>query len=122
MCRRGSQRLGGLRLLIGTVAIAVQRGWRQSSMLGHARPGSPPQPQLAERLPGAAARAARYHAPTRFIVSIAIIVATGVLMLQFWGADAVTWFEGDRIGARLLSALITIAVAAVASDHRLGGR
>jgi small-conductance mechanosensitive channel len=48
-------------------------------------------------------------------LSIAIIVATGVVMLQFWGADAVTWFEGDRIGARLLSALMTIAVAAVAS-------
>jgi moderate conductance mechanosensitive channel len=107
--------LGGLRLLIGTVAIAVAARLAAIVVLGMLDRAARLSPELAERLPGAAARAARYHAPTRFILSIAIIVATGVLMLQFWGADAVTWFEGDRIGARLLSALMTIAVAAVAS-------
>lgn len=107
--------LGGLRLLIGTVAIAVAARLAAIVVLGMLDRAARLSPELAERLPGVAARAARYHAPTRFIVSVGIIVATGILMLQFWGADAVTWFEGDRIGARLLSALMTIAVAAVAS-------
>ena len=44
-----------------------------------------------------------------------IVVATGVALLQLWGANAVMWFEPGRVGGRLVSALVTIAVAAVAA-------
>src|SRR2546423_1095598 len=73
--------LGGLRLLIGTLAIVVAARLAAIVVLGMLDRAARLSPELAERLPGAAARAARYHAPTRFIVRIAMIVATGVLML-----------------------------------------
>jgi small-conductance mechanosensitive channel len=107
--------LGGLRLLIGTVVIAVAARLVAIVVLGMLDRAANLSPELTQRLPGAAARAARYHAPTRFVLRVAIVVATGILMLQFWGADAFMWFEGDRIGGRLVSALLTIAVAAVAA-------
>jgi small-conductance mechanosensitive channel len=107
--------LGGLRLLVGTVAIAVVARLVTIVVLGMLDRAAHLSPELTQHLPGAAARAARYHAPTRFIMRMAIIVATAVLLLQFWGANAFMWFGPDRIGGRLVSALVTIAVAALAA-------
>jgi small-conductance mechanosensitive channel len=107
--------LGGLRLLAGTVAIAVAARLVAIVVFGMLDRAAHLSPELIQRLPGAAARAARYHAPTRFVMRIAIGIATAVLLLQFWGANAFMWFEGDRLGGRLVSALVTIAVAALAA-------
>ena len=107
--------LGGLRLLVGTVAIVVAARLVAIVVLGMIDRAARLSPDLVQRLPGAASRAARYHAPTRFVMGVAIVVATGVALLQFWGANAFMWFEGGRIGGRLVSALVAIAVAAVAA-------
>ena len=107
--------LGGLRLLVGTVAIAVAARLVAVVVFGMLDRAGHLSPELTQRLPGAAARAARYHAPTRFIMRTAIVAVTAVLLLQFWGADAFMWFGSDRIGGRLVSALVTIAVAALAA-------
>jgi small-conductance mechanosensitive channel len=106
--------LGGLRLLVGTVAIAVAARLVAIVVIGMLDRAAHLSPELTQRLP-AAARAARYHAPTRSIMRVAIIAVTAVLLLQFWGADAFMWFEPDRIGGRLVSALVTIAAAALAA-------
>src|SRR5204863_7538404 len=34
-------------------------------------------------------------------------------LLEVWGVDAVVWFYGGQIGSRLLSALVTIGIAAL---------
>ena len=107
--------LGGLRLLVGTVAIAVAARLAAIVVFGMLDRAANLSPELTQRLPGVAARAAHYHAPTRFVMRVAIIAATAVLLLQFWGADAFMWFGSDRIGGRLVSALVTIAVAALAA-------
>jgi small-conductance mechanosensitive channel len=106
--------LGGLRLLVGTVAIAVAARLAAIVVLGMLDRAAHLSPELTRRLPGAA-RAARYHTPTRFIMRLAIIAVTAVLVLQFWGANAFMWFGPDRIGGRLVLALVTIAVAALAA-------
>jgi small-conductance mechanosensitive channel len=107
--------LGGLRLLVGTVAIAVTARLVAIVLFGMLDRVAHLSPEFTQRLPGAAARAARYHAPTRFIMRVAIVAVTAVLLLQFWGANAFMWFGSDRIGGRLVSALVTIAVAALAA-------
>ena len=107
--------LGGLRLLVGTVAILVAARLLAIVVFGMLDRAARLSPELTRRLPGAASRAAYYHAPTRFILRVLIVVATGIALLQLWGADAVRWFEPDRIGGRLVSALVTIAVAAIAA-------
>ncbi len=107
--------LGGLRLLAGTAAILVAARLAAIIVLGMLDRASRLSPELTRRLPGAASRAARYHAPTRFILTVAMVVTTGVALLQFWGANAFMWFDPGRIGGRLVSALLTIAVAAVAA-------
>lgn len=107
--------LGGLRLLIGTVAILVAARLMAIVALGMLDRAARLSPELTQRLPSAAARATHYHTPVRVIMRALIIVATGVALLQFWGANAFMWFEPNRIGGRLVSALVTIAVAAVAA-------
>jgi len=107
--------LGGLRLLIGTVAIVVAARLAAIVVFGMLDRAARLSPELSRRLPGAASRAAYYDTPARLILRVAIVVATGVALLQLWGADAVMWFEPGRVGGRLVSALVTIAVAAVAA-------
>jgi moderate conductance mechanosensitive channel len=61
------------------------------------------------------ARANRYVPLLRGTVSAVISVITAVALLEAWGIDAAAWFSGNEIGRRLLSALLTIAVAAAVS-------
>lgn len=107
--------IGGLRLLVGTVALVVAARLAAIVALGMLDRAAHLSPELTRRLPGAASRAARYHAPARLTVGLLIAAATGIALLQFWGADAFSWFEPGRVGGKLVSALATIAVATVAA-------
>jgi moderate conductance mechanosensitive channel len=107
--------LGGLRLLIGTVAIAVAARLLAIVALGGLDRAVRLKPRTSGHLSAAIARAGRYHPPARVAVTVAIAAATGVALLQFWGADALRWFTPGRVGARLVSALVTVAVAAAAA-------
>lgn len=106
---------GGLRLLLGSVAIIVaarlvaivalgslDRAFRLSLAAGPAAP------------PGGS-RATRYEPAARRIVGALIAAATAVVVLQWWGADAFHWFVRGTIGARLISAMVTVALAAIAA-------
>ena len=72
-------------------------------------------PQTHETLPGLNRRIARYRRPLELTVSTVIALIAIVTLLQLWGAPAFAWFVAGSIGHHLLSALVTIAVAVVAS-------
>lgn len=72
-------------------------------------------PDLLQRMPGLEARANRYLPLVRNTVSGVISVAALVAVLEVWGIDAMLWFSGGRVGARLVSAAITIAIAVFAA-------
>jgi small-conductance mechanosensitive channel len=67
------------------------------------------------RYPGLNQRASRYYLPLRRILSGTIGVLTFLALLQAWGLDVLAWFHSGQTGARLLSALITIVIAAAAA-------
>ena len=70
-------------------------------------------PEVLQRFPGLETRANRYLPLLRRIVATVIACIGFVAVLEVWGVDAVVWFYGGQIGGRLLSALATIAVAAL---------
>ncbi|VWD16463.1 mechanosensitive ion channel family protein [Burkholderia contaminans] len=61
------------------------------------------------------AHAYRYYPLLRQFVSGAIGIVTIVLLLQIWGVPIFRAFETGTIGHRLASALMTIAIAAIAA-------
>ena len=63
------------------------------------------------RYPGLDQRASRYYLPLRRILSGTIGVLTFLALLEAWGLDVLAWFHNGQTGARLLSALTTIAIA-----------
>jgi len=70
-------------------------------------------PEFLQQFPGLEARANRYFPALRATVSGVIAVITLIALLEVWGIDATEWFSGDRVGGRLLSAIVTIGIAAV---------
>jgi hypothetical protein len=70
---------------------------------------------VPRRYPGLDQRARRYYLPLRRILSGTVGVLTFLALLQAWGLDVLAWFHNGRTGARLLSALTTIAIAAAAA-------
>ncbi len=67
---------------------------------------------LDARLHKAGGRGRWYYALMRGVVKFAVAWATLILLLEIWGFDALALFEGTAIGARLLSAIVTIGVTA----------
>src|SRR4029078_2419457 len=72
-------------------------------------------PDLLRRFPGLETRANRHLPLLRNIVPTVIAFIGLVALLEVWGVDAVVWFYGGQIGSRLLSALGTIGIAALAA-------
>jgi small-conductance mechanosensitive channel len=70
-------------------------------------------PEAAGRLPGLNQRIVRYRRPLEYAATAVISALCFVVVLQLWGAPAFAWFGDGGIGDRLVSALITIAVAVV---------
>jgi small-conductance mechanosensitive channel len=70
---------------------------------------------IFQRFPGIEARANRYL-PLLHAVASSIIAALAVIaLLEVWGVDALVWFNGGQIGGRVVSAVGTIGIAAVAA-------
>jgi small-conductance mechanosensitive channel len=70
-------------------------------------------PEFLGQFPGLEARANRYFPALRKIVSALIAVITVIALLEVWGVDVTVWFSSDQIGGRLISALVTIGIAAI---------
>lgn len=69
-------------------------------------------PEFLRQFPGLEARANRYFPALRRVVSGMVAVITVIALLEVWGVDVTFWFSSDQIGGRLVSALVTIAIAA----------
>ncbi len=68
-------------------------------------------PEFAARFPALEGRANRYFPVLRGAVSTVIGVVTLLVLLEVWGIDALRWFESGHVGGRLLSSLVTVAIA-----------
>lgn len=99
---------GGLRLVIGTAAVLVAARLVAILALGGLD-------WTVRLFPAIEARGARYRRPVRLALTTVLGVATIVVLLQLWGADSFAWFAGRSFGARLVSALVTVAVALLAA-------
>ncbi|HVJ33415.1 MAG TPA: mechanosensitive ion channel domain-containing protein [Terriglobia bacterium] len=68
--------------------------------------------EMERRFPGLKQRANRYYPLLRSAITL-LVTAIGIIaLLQAWGLDAFAWFHGDEVGSRLVSAVVTVAVAA----------
>ena len=72
-------------------------------------------PDTEGRFLGLNQRAARYRQPLEYLAETVIALLAAVVLLQLWGAPAFAWFAEGSIGHRLVSALITIAIAVIAA-------
>jgi small-conductance mechanosensitive channel len=104
-----------LQYFVGTAAVALIARLATIVALSLIDRGFRISPDLRQRFPGLETRANRYLPLLRKIVSSVIAFIGFVAVLEVWGVDAVVWFSGDQIGSRLLSAVVTIAIAAFAA-------
>jgi moderate conductance mechanosensitive channel len=104
-----------LQYFIGTIAIALITRLATIAVLSLIDRGFRISPDILQRFPGLETRANRYLPLLRKIVSAAIAFIGFVALLEVWGVDAVVWFYGGQIGSRLLSAIVTIGIAALAA-------
>jgi small-conductance mechanosensitive channel len=104
-----------LQYFVGTIAVAMITRLATIVVLSLIDRGFRISPEILQRFPGLEARANRYLPLLRTIVSAVIAFIGLVALLEVWGVDAVVWFYGGQIGSRLLSALVTIGIAALAA-------
>ncbi len=67
-------------------------------------------PDLARRYPGLEARANRYVPMLKGLLTGIVIFIAGLFLLEAWGVDSFQWFGRGRLGARLLSSLVSITL------------
>ena len=104
-----------LQYFVGTVAVVLLARLATIVVLSLIDRGFRISPDILQRFPGLETRANRYLPLLRKIVSAVIAFIGFVALLEVWGVDAVVWFYGGQIGSRLLSAVMTIGIAALAA-------
>jgi moderate conductance mechanosensitive channel len=104
-----------LQYFVGTVAVTVVARLATIVALGLIDRGFSIRPEVRQRFPGLESRANRYLPLLRKIIGGIIAFIGFVAVLEVWGVDAIVWFYGGQIGSRLLSALATVAIAALAA-------
>jgi small-conductance mechanosensitive channel len=104
-----------LQYFVGTIAVVLITRVASIVALSLIDRGFRISPDVLRRFPGLETRANRYLPLLRKIVSAVIAFIGFVALLEVWGVDAVVWFYGGQIGSRLLSAVATIGIAALAA-------
>ncbi len=104
-----------LQYFVGTVVVVLITRLATIVVLSLIDRGFTINPDILRRFPGLETRANRYLPLLRRIVSAVIALIGFVAVLEVWGVDAIVWFYGGQIGSRLLSAVVTIAIAAIAA-------
>ena len=110
---------GGIWMLLGTVAIVA--GGRLAGLvvigildrITASRRGTA-TPVLG-LLGETRFRARRWSSVARPVANVAITILTGLTLLEFWGFKAFGWFEQGEIGARVVSALLTVGFSGLAA-------
>jgi moderate conductance mechanosensitive channel len=104
-----------LQYFAGTLAVILITRLATIAVLSLIDRGFRIGPDIQQRFPGLETRANRYLPLLRKIVSAVIALVGFVALLEVWGVDAIVWFYGGQIGNRLLSAVATIGIAALAA-------
>jgi small-conductance mechanosensitive channel len=104
-----------LQYFVGTIAVVLIMRLATILVLSLIDRGFRISPDLLRRFPGLETRANRYLPLLRNIVSTVIVFIGLVALLEVWGVDAIVWFYGGQIGSRLLSAVMTVGIAALAA-------
>ncbi len=104
-----------LQYFVGTIAVVLITRLASIVVLSLIDRGFSISPDILQRFPGLETRANRYLPLMRKTVSAVIAVIGFVALLEVWGVDAVVWFYGGQIGSRLVSAVATIGIAALAA-------
>jgi len=104
-----------LQYFVGTVAVILIARLAIIAVLSLIDRGFRIRPEILQRFPGLETRANRYLPLLRKIVASIIAFMGFVALLEVWGVDAIVWFYGGQIGSRLLSAVVTIGIAALAA-------
>jgi small-conductance mechanosensitive channel len=104
-----------LQYFVGTIAVLLIVRLATILVLSLIDRGFRISPDLLHRFPGLETRANRYLPLLRNIVSAVIAFIGFVAVLEVWGVNAIVWFYGGQIGSRLLSAVVTIGIAALAA-------
>src|SRR6201996_5904779 len=104
-----------LQYFVGTIAVVLVTRLAIVVALSLIDRGFRIKPEILQRFPGLETRANRYLPLLRKIVASVIGFMGFVGILEVWGVDAIVWFYGGQIGSRLVSALVTIGIAAVAA-------
>jgi small-conductance mechanosensitive channel len=104
-----------LQYFVGTLAVALITRLASVVVLSLIDRGFRIKPEILQRFPGLETRANRYVPLLRRIVSTIIVTIGLIALLEVWGVDAMVWFYGGQIGSRLLSAVVTIGIAALAA-------
>jgi small-conductance mechanosensitive channel len=104
-----------LQYFVGSIAVVLITRLATMVVLSLIDRGFRISPDIQQRFPGLEARANRYLPLLRKIVSGIIGFIGFVALLEVWGVDAIVWFYGDQIGSRLVSAVVTIGIAALAA-------
>ncbi|WGR69740.1 MULTISPECIES: mechanosensitive ion channel domain-containing protein [unclassified Bradyrhizobium] len=102
-----------LQYFVGTIAVVLITRVVTMVTLSLIDRGFRINPEILQRFPGLETRANRYLPLLRKIVSSVIAFIGLVAVLEVWGVDAIVWFYGGQIGSRLISAVVTIGIAAV---------
>jgi small-conductance mechanosensitive channel len=104
-----------LQYFVGTLAVALIARLATIVVLSLIDRGFRISPDIQQRFPGLEVRANRYLPLLRKIIAGGIAFIGFVAVLEVWGVNAVVWFYGGQIGSRLLSALATVGIAALAA-------
>jgi moderate conductance mechanosensitive channel len=104
-----------LQYFVGTITVVLMSRLATIVVLSLIDRGFRISPEILQRFPGLETRANRYLPLLRKIVSGVIAFIGFVALLEVWGVDAIVWFYGGQIGSRLLSAVATIGIAALAA-------
>jgi small-conductance mechanosensitive channel len=102
-----------LRYIVGTVIVALVARLVSMIALSLIDRGFRIKPEILQRFPGLETRANRYLPLLRKVVATIIAVIGLVALLEVWGVNAIVWFYGGQIGSRVVSAVITVGIAAI---------
>ena len=102
-----------LQYLVGTVIVVLAARLVSIMSLSLIDRGFRIRPEVLERFPGLEMRANRYLPLLRKVMTAIVGVIGVIALLEVWGVNAVVWFYGGQIGSRVVSAVITVGIAAI---------
>ncbi|MGI3777123.1 MAG: mechanosensitive ion channel domain-containing protein [Janthinobacterium lividum] len=104
-----------LHFAVTTTAIAIAGRLVAILLLGGLDRAVRIGPDMQARYPGLQERAARYYPAARAVLGATLFALTGLVLLQAWGLGSIAFFWRDQLGNRIISAVVTVAVATILS-------